>query len=149
MVANVCLPLQMSLHARQTGKFPSEITCRITRSLLDWRSRQLLVMRTLRAKVFSRLKNCCSRTRLQRSRFTNNCGVTIDEKTGAHWTAARHYALPPPDSQPAPWDKLRTRVLNPFQKICTPMHTSKNEDSRTTMVIPLSPSACAKRSANP
>lgn len=60
-----------------------------------------------------------------------------------------YYALPPLDFQPAPKDKLRTSALTPFQKICTPMHTSKNEDSRTTMVIPFSPKAFAKRSANP
>jgi hypothetical protein len=40
-------------------------------------------------------------------------------------------------------------ALNPFHKICTPMHTSRNDDSRITIVIPFSPRIAASRSANP
>ena len=40
-------------------------------------------------------------------------------------------------------------TLAPFQKICTPMHTSKNDDSRMITLIPVAPSNFASRSANP
>src|SRR5216683_6797742 len=40
-------------------------------------------------------------------------------------------------------------TLAPFHRICTPMHTSKNDDNRMITLIPVAPSNIASRSANP
>ena len=37
---------------------------------------------------------------------------------------------------------------SPFQIICVPMHTSKNEDSRMITLIDAAPNTCASRSEN-
>ena len=39
------------------------------------------------------------------------------------------------------------RALKPFQKICTPMQTSRNDDNRKITFIPLGPTAAASRDA--
>jgi hypothetical protein len=41
------------------------------------------------------------------------------------------------------------RALAPFHRICTPMHTSRNDVSCMITVIPVAPSILASRSANP
>ena len=45
--------------------------------------------------------------------------------------------------------KLFSSVLAPFHRICTPMHTSRNDESRKITFIPVGPTAAASRSANP
>jgi hypothetical protein len=42
-----------------------------------------------------------------------------------------------------------SNALIPFQAICTPMQTRKNDDNCVITVIPVAPRICAKRSANP
>ena len=41
-----------------------------------------------------------------------------------------------------------SKACTPFHKICTPIHTSKNEDNRMITLIAVAPSARASRSAN-
>jgi hypothetical protein len=42
-----------------------------------------------------------------------------------------------------------SNALIPFQAICTPMQTRKNEDNCVITVMPVAPRICAMRSANP
>jgi len=42
-----------------------------------------------------------------------------------------------------------TSALTPFHKICTPIHTSKNEDNRKITFIPFGPIAAANRPEYP
>jgi len=42
-----------------------------------------------------------------------------------------------------------SNTLAPFQRICTPMHTSKNDDNRMITLIPVAPRNRASLSANP
>jgi len=42
-----------------------------------------------------------------------------------------------------------TSALTPFHKICTPIHTNKNEDNRRITFIPLGPTAAANRAEYP
>ena len=42
----------------------------------------------------------------------------------------------------------RSSVDNPFQKICTPIQTSRNDDSLMITLIAVAPNAAASRSAN-
>jgi len=42
-----------------------------------------------------------------------------------------------------------SNALIPFQVICTPIQTRKNDDNCVITVIPVAPRICAKRSANP
>ena len=44
--------------------------------------------------------------------------------------------------------KVFSIAESPFQIICVPMHTSKNEDSRMITLIAVAPNNCASRSAN-
>jgi len=52
-------------------------------------------------------------------------------------------------NQRATLASVRTSALTPFHIICTPIQTRRNDESRRMMLMPLSPTAAAKRSANP
>jgi hypothetical protein len=57
--------------------------------------------------------------------------------------------LPAPCPQRPNAGNVFNNADNPFQEICTPMHTSKNDDNLMITLIAVGPNTWASRSENP